>query len=109
MFLSRSSRLHSVNKGRKFFRERLTKEHLKVKIYAEKTKVMVTTTFNSQVSVFVQTLENKTVAKLVRTMKYVDNLENGAVIKKQKINNVTPNAKQAVTSGTPTDNNVLGM
>ena len=101
----------------------------------KKTKNMVTTTFNGQVKVFVKTPENKTVAKVVRTMKDVDNLDTAAVRRKQKLynekvttqnyeeiskgakdskkrplesspTNVTPNPKQAVTSGTPTDNNV---
>ena len=125
-----------MNKRPIFLRERLTGEDLKVKSYAEKkTKNMVTTTFNGQVKVFVKTPENKTVAKVVRTMKDVDNLDTAAVRRKQKLynekvttqnyeeiskgakdskkrplesspTNVTPNPKQAVTSGTPTDNNV---
>ena len=138
MFLSRPNRLNPMNKRPIFLRKRLTKEDLKVNISGDKTKNMVTTTFNSRVKVFVETPENKTVAKVVRTGKDDDNLENAAVCKKQKLCKekvtaenyeetskrakhwnkwplelsptiMTPNAKQVVTSGTPTDNNFLGM
>ena len=104
----------------------------------KKNENVVTTTLNSQVKVFVKTPENKTVAKGVRTMKDVDNWQNAAVGKNQKIykekvttqgyeetskeaqdsskrplesppTNVKLIAKQAETSGTPTDNNVSGI
>ena len=46
---------------------------------------MVTAKFNSQVKVVKKTPENRRVAKVLRTMKDVDKLQNAAVGKNQKI------------------------
>ena len=48
MVLSRPNMLHPTSKTPMFLRERLAKTDLKVKIYAEKDKSLVTTTFNSK-------------------------------------------------------------
>ena len=48
MVLSRPHMLHPTNKNAIFLRQRLAKNDLKVKIYAEEYKNSVTTTFNSQ-------------------------------------------------------------
>ena len=50
-----------------------------MKTYAEKDKNLVTTTFNSQVKVFVKNDNNKTVSKLVQRKKDVDKIESGAI------------------------------
>ena len=70
MVLSRPNMLHSTNKNPIFLRERLAKTDLKVKIYAKKKDTnMVSTTFNSQVKVFVKNDKNKTVLKVVQSKK----------------------------------------
>ena len=75
MLLSSPNMLHPTNKNPIFLRERLAKNHLKVKIYAEKDKNLVTTTFNSQVKVFVKNENNNTVSKVVQSKKNVDKIE----------------------------------
>ena len=76
MVFSRPNMLHPTNKNPKFLRERLEKNDLKVKIYAEKDiNNLVTTTFNSQVKVFVKNDNNKTVSKVVQSKKDVDKTE----------------------------------
>ena len=77
MVLSRPNMLHPTNKNPIFLRERLAKNNLKVKIYAEKK--LVTTTFNSQVKVFVKNDNNKTVSKVVQSKKDVNKIESVAI------------------------------
>ena len=60
-------------------RERLARNDLKVKIYADKDKNLETTTFKSQVlQVFVKN-DNKTVSKVVQSKKDVDTIESVAI------------------------------
>ena len=81
MVLSSPNMLHPANKNPIFLRERLAKNDLKVKIYAEKDKILVTTTFNSQVKVLVKNDKNKTVSNVVHSKKDVDKIE--SVVKKE--------------------------
>ena len=71
--------LHPTNKIQKFLRERLAKKDLKVKNYAEKDENLVTTTFNSELEVFIENENNKTVSKDVHSKKDVDKTESVAV------------------------------
>ena len=71
--------LHPTNKNPIFLREKLAKNDLKVKIYAEEDKNLVTTTFNSQMKVFVKNDNNKTVSKVVQSKKDVDKIESVAI------------------------------
>ena len=57
-----------------YLRVVLSKQDLKLKKYPEKEKNLVTTTYNSQVKAFLETPENKTISKVVRSKKDVDNL-----------------------------------
>ena len=79
MVLSRPNMLHPTSKNPIFLRERRAKNDLKVKIYAEKDKNLVTTTFNSQLKVFVKNDNNKTVSKFVQSKKDVDKIESVAI------------------------------
>ena len=79
MVLSRPNMLHATNKNLIFLRERLAKNDLKVKFYAEKDKNLVTTTFNSQVNVFVKNDIDETVSKVIQSKKDVDQIESVAI------------------------------
>ena len=79
MVLSSPNMLHPTNKNPIFLRERLAKNDLKVKIYAEKDKNLVTTNFNSQVKFFVKNDNNKTVSKVVQSNKDVNKIESVAI------------------------------
>ena len=79
MVLSRPNMLHPSNKKPIFSRQRLAKNNLEVKIYAKKDKKLVTTTFNSQVKVFVKNDNNQTVSKVVHSKKDVDKIESVAI------------------------------
>ena len=59
-----------------------------MKIYAERDKNLVTTTFNSQVNVFVKNDNNKTVSKVVQSKKDVDKIESVAIKRTQDKMNV---------------------
>ena len=61
MVLSCPNMLLPTNKNPIFLKERLAKNGPKVKIYAEKDKNLVTTTFRSHVKVFVKNDKNKIV------------------------------------------------
>ena len=79
MVLCRPNMLHPTNKNPIFLRERHAENDLKLKIYAEKDKSLVTTTFNSQVKVFVKNDNNKTVPEVVQSKIDVDKIESVAI------------------------------
>ena len=79
MVLSRPNMLHPTNKKPIFSRDGLAKNDLKVKVYAEKDKNLVTTTFNSQLEIFVKNNNNRTVLKVVQSQKDVDKIESVAI------------------------------
>ena len=76
MVLSRPNLLHPTNKNPIFLREKLAKNDLQVKIYAERDKNLVTTTFNCQMKVFIN---NKIVSKVVQSKKEVNKSEKVAI------------------------------
>ena len=65
-----------------FIRERLSKQDLKLKMYAENNMNMVTTTFNSQVRVFIRSEGNKTTSKPVNTIDDINKLKTIAIKKR---------------------------
>ena len=85
--LSRPEMVHPINNRPIYLKERLSKDDVILKIHAEKEKNMVTTTFNSQVKVFVKTANNKTISKIVRSKRDVDNLTSVALQKRNKFEN----------------------
>ena len=76
-----------------FIRERLSKHDLKLKMYAENNMNMVTTTFNSQVRVFIRTEGNKTTSKPVNTFDDIHKLENIAIKKRPGRRSEGPNGQ----------------
>ena len=76
-----------------FIRERLSKHDLKLKMYAENNMNMVTTTFNSQVRVFIRTEGNKTTSKPVNTIDDIHKLETIAIKKRPGRRSEGPNGQ----------------
>ena len=60
--------VHPINKPPIHLRESISKNLVKLKIYGEKEK-LVATTYYSQVKVFSETPENKTIFRVVRNQK----------------------------------------